>query len=207
MTYNRLLTSLCLLVVSVLSINFQAHGAPVPGKVAPDFMAYTTQGVTITLSELQGKPVVLEWTNHDCPYVKKHYSSGNMQRLQRKLTQEGVIWISIISSAPGLQGHVTTLEADALTARRGSYTSHVILDPDGTIGRAYHAKTTPQMVLIGAEGLVQYMGAIDDKPSARLESLEGAQNYVLAAWASVKAGTQVEMPTTKPYGCSVKYQG
>jgi len=178
---------------------------PAPGKPAPDFTGRLTNGETVTLSDLRGKPVMLEWTNHDCPYVRKHYGSGNMQRTQRALTEGGVTWISIISSAPGKQGYVSAAEADQLSQSRGTYNDMLILDPSGEIGRLYGAKTTPQMFLIDAEGILQYMGAIDDRPSARSSSLEGATNYALQAWAQLKAGNEVSPDSTQPYGCSVKY--
>lgn len=178
---------------------------PVPGKPAPDFTGRLTNGETVTLSDLRGKPVMLEWTNHDCPYVRKHYGSGNMQRSQRALTEDGVIWISIISSAPGKQGYVSAAEADQLSQARGTYNDMLILDPSGEIGQLYEAKTTPQMFLIDAEGILQYMGAIDDRPSARTSSLDGATNYALQAWEQLKAGDDVSPNSTQPYGCSVKY--
>lgn len=178
---------------------------PEPDKAAPDFTGVTSAGESVTLSELRGKPVVLEWTNHECPYVKKHYESGNMQRTQRQVTEDGAVWVSVISSAPGTQGYVSADEANALSRRRGVYANMVVLDPEGTIGRLYDAKTTPQMVLIDEEGVVRYMGAIDDKPSARKSSLEGAKNYLLAAWTAFRAGEDVAEKSTKPYGCSVKY--
>ncbi len=178
---------------------------PVPGKPAPDFTGTLTSGESITLSELKGKPVMLEWTNHECPYVRKHYSSGNMQRTQRALTEEGVTWISIISSAPGKQGFVDADEAERLSVSRGTYNDMLVLDPKGEIGRLYGAKTTPQMFLIDAAGILQYMGAIDDRPSSRASSLDEATNYALQAWMQLKAGEAVTPNSTKPYGCSVKY--
>jgi peroxiredoxin len=200
-TMRRLLR----LVSAVLLGSVAAFAAPVPDKMAPDFTGETTGGEKVTLSDLRGKPVVLEWTNHECPYVRKHYESGNMQQTQRTVTEQGATWISIISSAPGEQGYVSPAEADRLTASRGVYANMVILDPDGTIGRLYDAKTTPQMVLIDEEGVVRYMGAIDDKPSARPSSLEGAKNYLLAAWGAYSGGEEIADKSTKPYGCSVKY--
>jgi len=178
---------------------------PAPGKPAPDFTGMLTSGKRITLSDLRGKPVMLEWTNHECPYVRKHYSSGNMQRTQRALTEEGVTWISIISSAPGKQGYVEAEEAEKLSVSRGTYNDMLVLDPSGEIGRLYGAKTTPQMFLIDADGVLQYMGAIDDRPSSRESSLEGATNHALQAWAQLKAGEAITPNSTQPYGCSVKY--
>lgn len=178
---------------------------PQPDKAAPDFTGNTSVGKSVTLSDLRGRPVVLEWTNHECPYVKKHYESGNMQQTQRTVTEDGAVWVSIISSAPGKQGYVTAEKANELTNTRGVYADMVVLDPEGVIGKLYDAKTTPQMVLIDEEGFVRYMGAIDDKPSARKSSLEGAKNYLLAAWTAFRNGDDIAEKSTKPYGCSVKY--
>lgn len=178
---------------------------PINGQVAPEFTGRTMMGETVSLQQYRGKPVVLEWTNHECPYVRKHYSSGNMQRTQRTLTEEGAIWISIVSSAPGKQGYVDAAQAQQLTASRASYADVVILDPEGEIGRLYGARTTPHMFLIDEEGVLLYQGAIDDKPSANARSLEGAENYVLSAWQEFSSGQTISNINTKPYGCSVKY--
>ncbi|WND02200.1 redoxin domain-containing protein [Temperatibacter marinus] len=175
------------------------------GKEAPDFTLKSSMGKTLTLSSLRGKTVMLEWTNHGCPYVKKHYNSGNMQKTQKALTDDGVVWLSIISSAPGKQGYVSAEEANDLSSSRGVYSSHVLLDPTGKVGKLYNAKTTPEMFLIDPKGTIQYMGAIDDKPSARPSSLKGATNYALNAWKSFKEDKEISPNTTKPYGCSVKY--
>lgn len=193
-------------IIMALCTSFSSFAANLEiGKPTPDFVGHDTQGKPIQLSELFGKPIVLEWTNHECPYVKKHYSSGNMQRTQRALTEDGALWISIISSAEGKQGFVSPQEAEDLTQSRGAYASIVLLDPDGEIGRLYGARTTPQMFLIDDSGILRYMGAIDDKPSARMSSLQGATNFVLTAWEAMKYGEDVSPATTKPYGCSVKY--
>lgn len=180
-------------------------GAAVKAEDAPDFSLVDMFGETVSLSELRGKPVILEWTNHDCPFVRKHYSGGNMQRLQRQLTEEGAVWLSIISSAPGKQGHISAEKAQELTTSRGAYPSHVLFDPTGAVGKLYGARTTPHMYLIGADGALLYQGAIDDKPSARLSSLDGANNYLVEAWEAVKAGKAIADNRTKPYGCTVKY--
>lgn len=182
-----------------------AHAAPRTGAPAPDFTGRTTSGESLTLSELHGKTVVLEWTNHDCPYVRKHYGTGNMQSLQKEATAGGVVWLSIISSAPGLQGHVEPAEADELSKRRGAAPTHVILDPKGDIGRMYGARTTPHMYVIDPEGILRYMGGIDDRPTTRPSDIEGANNYVRAALEALRAGRQVSTPAARPYGCSVKY--
>lgn len=201
------ITKTLLLVVTLYATSSSVNAEPVPLEPAPDFTGLTTKGEQIRLSDFRGKPVVLEWTNHECPYVVKHYRSGNMQRSQRTLTEAGAVWISIISSAEGKQGYVTADEADQLTTSRGAYTDHVVLDTDGKIGRLYAARTTPQMFLVNANGKLEYMGAIDNKPSTRLETVEGATNYLLAAWQELEAGNPVSVRSSKPYGCSVKYAG
>ncbi|MBI1391633.1 MAG: redoxin domain-containing protein [Alphaproteobacteria bacterium] len=178
---------------------------PAIGAPAPAFEGVTSAGATITLTDLAGKTVVLEWTNDGCPFVQKHYGSGNMQAAMDAVTGADGVWISVISSTPGSQGHVDGPTADALNEERGAAPTYVVLDPEGTIGRAYAAKTTPHMFVIDADGVLRYDGAIDDRPSPALDSLEGAQNYVLAAFGAVSAGADVDPARTKPYGCSVKY--
>lgn len=175
------------------------------GKPAPAFSLPDTSGNLRALEEFRDKTVILEWTNHDCPYVRKHYRTGNMQALQKDMTEAGTIWLTIISSVPGKQGHVSPSEADELTTSRGAHPTAVLLDVDGTVGRLYGAKTTPHMYIITPEKELVYAGAIDDKPTARHASVEGAHNYVRAAYASLEAGEAIENPATKPYGCSVKY--
>jgi alkyl hydroperoxide reductase subunit AhpC len=175
------------------------------GKSAPDFSAKATSGTTVTLSGLKGKTVVLEWTNDGCPYVGKHYGSGNMQALQKEATGSGVVWLSVISSAPGLQGYVNELEADHLTETRKAAPTAVLLDPEGKLGRLYDARTTPHMFVIDPAGQVAYMGAMDDKPTANRADVPTARNYVREALAAVAQGKPVSTASTRPYGCSVKY--
>jgi peroxiredoxin len=182
-----------------------AAAAPAVGQPAPAFAGTDTAGKTWNLETLRGKPVVLEWTNHDCPYVVKHYGSGNMQALQREAADAGYVWLSVISSAPGKQGHVTPAQADELTASRGAAPAAVLLDPAGEIARAYDARTTPHMFVIDAEGTLVYMGGIDDKATTDKADIEGAENYIRTAMADMAAGGPVKTAVTKPYGCSVKY--
>lgn len=182
-----------------------AAAAPTNGAAAPAFTALDTQGKQRSLAEFAGKTVVLEWTNHDCPYVKKHYGAGNMQALQREATADGVVWLSVISSAPGKQGHVTATEADALTRSRGAAPSAVLLDAKGDLGRLYGAKTTPHMYIITPDGKVVFQGGIDDKPTANPADLATARNHVRAALADMKAGRPIAVASSAPYGCSVKY--
>ena len=175
------------------------------GEPAPDFEGVDTQGVTHRLADYRGKTVVLEWTNHDCPYVRKHYGAGNMQEQQREAAAQGVVWLSIISSAPGKQGHVSAAQADELTRSRKAAPQEVILDPDGTIGRAYGAKTTPHMYIIDPAGRLVYMGGIDENSSANAEDIPEARQHVRVALQELAAGKPVSEPVTQPYGCSVKY--
>ncbi len=182
-----------------------AVAGPDVGAAAPGFTATTATGETINLADFAGKNVVLEWTNDRCPFVVKHYDTGNMQASQQAVVADGDVWISIISSAPGKQGYVDPETALELSESRGATPTHVVLDPTGAIGRAYAAKTTPHMFVIDAEGTVRYDGAMDDKPSTNHATVEGAENYVLAAYTSVANGEAVATSRTKPYGCSVKY--
>ena len=175
------------------------------GEPAPGFTGIDTRGNSHALSDYRGKPVILEWTNHDCPYVRKHYNSGNMQQQQRAATDQGAVWLSIISSAPGKQGHVTPAQADTLTVERNAAPSAVILDENGEIGRLYGAKTTPHMYIIDADGKLAYMGGIDSIASSNPADIEKAIQYVPAALAQVMNGEPVASSVTRPYGCSVKY--
>ncbi|MGE0766501.1 MAG: redoxin domain-containing protein [Hyphomicrobiaceae bacterium] len=177
-----------------------------PGQPAPDFTATDTNGTPVTLGSLKGKTVVLEWTNHDCPYVRKHYGTGTMQKLQSDATSDGVIWLTVISSAPGHQGYVSDLEAEKLTSDRKAAPSGVLLDGDGKVGRLYGASTTPHMFVIDKTGALAYMGAIDDKPSTAPDTVKTARPYVREALAALREGKAVAAPaSTRPYGCSVKY--
>jgi peroxiredoxin len=181
-----------------------ASAAPV-GDAAPAFKEVDTTGKQVQLSDFAGKTVVLEWTNDGCPFVQKHYNSKNMQRTQEAATKDGVIWISVISSKPGSQGFSDAARANKLTADRGAHPTMVLLDPDGSMGRAYGAKTTPHMFIITPEGKLAYNGAIDSIQSNRVEDIPKAKNYVLAALDAVKAGKTPDPALTVPYGCSVKY--
>jgi hypothetical protein len=163
-----------------------------------------TTGKTWSLAELKGKRVILEWTNDQCPYVIKHYGSGNMQALQKEATGAGYIWLSVISSAPGKQGHVSPAEADALTTSRGAAPSAVLIDK-GSLGRAYEAKTTPHLFIIDEAGTLVYRGGIDDKPTTDPADIAGANNYVRQAMADLASGKPIANPVTRPYGCSVKF--
>ena len=176
-------------------------------KPAPNFIAADTNGKTHRLADFKGKVVVLEWTNHDCPFVRKHYGSGNMQKLQKELTGKGVVWISIISSAPGMQGYVSSSQANELTKSRNASPTAVILDPEGKIGKQYGARTTPHIFVVGKDGNIKYMGAIDSIASPDPADIPKADNYVRNAVNSVISGKPVADSVTQPYGCSVKYGG
>ncbi|MGD8206793.1 MAG: thioredoxin family protein [Thiohalocapsa sp.] len=182
-----------------------AIAGPQVGRPAPPFTGTDTSGKTWSLAELKGGPVILEWTNHDCPYVVKHYGAGNMQALQKEAAESGYVWLSVISSAPGKQGYVSPEKADALTASREAAPTAVLLDPDGHIGRAYGARTTPHMFVIDAEGILVYMGGIDNRATTDPDDIVGADNYVRLAIKDLDAGDDVQTPVTAPYGRSVKY--
>lgn len=183
----------------------QALSAPQVGREAPGFAGTDSDGKTFALADYRGKTVILEWTNHDCPFVARHYGLGNMQALQKEATADGVVWLSVISSAPGEQGYVTGKEANRLTRSRGAAPTRVVLDPDGTIGRRYGAVTTPHMYVIDPSGTLAYMGGIDDDPTAWGDLKPDTRNFVRLALADLKAGRDVGQPVTRPYGCSVKY--
>lgn len=182
-----------------------ALAAPVVGEPAPAFQARDADGRTRALSDFAGKIVVLEWTSSDCPYSHKHYDSHNMQDLQAKAVKDGVIWLTVSSSAPDREGYFTPKIARAWRAKVGSHATAILLDGDGKVGRAYNARVTPHMFVIDKTGRLAYMGGIDDRPYADPESLKGAKNYVTAALADLKAGRPVAQPVSSPYGCSVRY--
>lgn len=194
------------LAAAVTVLPLGAHASPKVSTPAPQFTGKTATGETVDLSQLKGKKVVLEWTNKDCPYVRKHYGTDNMQALQgESKTDHDVVWISVISSAPGTQGYLEPNEALANVSETKAKPDHVILDPSGTIGRAYGAVTTPHMYVIDEQGTLRFMGGIDDKPSSNWETVKGARNYVRAALDDLAQGGDVKDAVTRPYGCSVKY--
>lgn len=179
--------------------------APKVGAPAPDFTATDSNGKTVQLSALKGKTVVMEWTNNGCPYVKKHYSAGNMQNLQKKYTGDGVVWLTVASSPVGEQGYVTPEDANKDVKTLGAAPTAVLMDSKSNIARLYQAKNTPLMVVVDAKGTVAYAGAIDDKPSANPADIATSKNYVAQALDEIKAGKPVSVASTKPYGCFVKY--
>ena len=193
-------------LASLLLVTGLAHAAPKIGDPAPAFALTGSDGKPYALADFKGKYVVLEWTNHDCPFVKKHYKSGNMQAQQKELTGKGAVWLSIVSSAPGKQGHVDAAGANALTKSRGAAPTAVLLDPAGDVGHKYEAKTTPHMYIVAPDGKLIYMGGIDSVPSSDADDIAGATPYVKVALAEAMSGKPVSNASTKPYGCSVKYQ-
>jgi alkyl hydroperoxide reductase subunit AhpC len=176
------------------------------GDAAPEFTATASTGKTVRLADYRGKYVVLEWHNNGCPYVGKHYNSGNMQRLQKQWTSRGVVWFTVLSSAPGKQGYATAAEENNYLVKMQAAPTAALLDPTGEIGHLYDAKTSPQMVVINPQGVVIYSGAIDDRPTTDLQDVQGATNYVGLALEQAMAGKPVQTPATRPYGCSVKYR-
>jgi hypothetical protein len=176
------------------------------GKPAPNFKANDVNGRVVSLSDFRGKTVVLEWNNPECPFVRKHYSSGNMQKTQAAAKKEGVVWLTINSSAPGKQGHVDGVKAKSMIATQQAQPTAYLLDPQGKLGNGYGAKTTPHMYIINPRGTLVYMGGIDDKPSPNPADIDGARNHVLTALSELKAGKPVSVPTSRPYGCAVKYK-
>jgi peroxiredoxin len=182
-----------------------ALAVPQLGQPAPAFTATDASGRQVSLAQYAGKTVVLEWTNSGCPYVGKHYDSGTMQSLQKRETADGVVWLTVSSSAPGMQGYFTADTAKKWAAQEHWSGTDILLDPAGKVGREYGAKNTPHMFVIDKTGKVAYMGGIDDQPHADPQSLKGAKPYVAMALADLKAGRAVAVPVSRPYGCSVKY--
>jgi peroxiredoxin len=196
--------------LALAGLSFAASGALAQstakvGAPAPAFQAVDVEGKTRNLSEFAGKTVILEWTNHDCPYVRKHYNSSTMQTLQKDMAKEGIVWLSVISSPVGEQGYVEAAQAKELTVKRDAAPAGILLDPNSKVARAYGAQTTPHMYVIDPKGTLAYMGAIDDKPSSSAASLNGAKSYVRQAVAELKAGKPISEAATKAYGCAVKY--
>jgi hypothetical protein len=193
------------LAAASLAAAAPARAQAVVGKPAPAFTLKDASGTPRALAEFSGRTVVLEWWNPDCPFVGKHYGSGNMQRLQKEWTGKGVVWLTVNSSGAGHQGHVDGAKAAELMRTRGGSATAVLLDPDGVVGRAYGARTTPHMFVIDAKGTLAYEGAIDDRPSTDQADVAAARSYVGEALAAVTAGRPVPTATTTPYGCGVKY--
>ena len=192
-------------ILSIIAALQTVRAEVAVGQPAPTFTANDSRGGQQRLADFKGKTVVLEWTNHECPYTIKHYASGNMQTLQGEATATGLVWLSVVSSAPGQQGHVDAAQAERLAAERGAKPTAVLLDPGGEIGRLYAAKSTPHMFVIDQKGNLAYAGAVDDKPTADIKDVAGARSYVREALSALAAGIRPSPSATRPYGCSVKY--
>lgn len=204
MTLSKMLRS-AMIAASVMFLAVPAYALPKVGAPAPEFSGTDSDGKIQRLSDYKGKVVVLEWTNPECPFVKKFYNSGKMQELQKIYTHKGVVWLSVNSSAEGKQGHLTAEQATQIRKDNNTESTATILDASGEIGRLYGAKTTPHMFVIAQDGNVAYMGAIDDKPTADKEDIKDAKNYVVEALDAVMAGRPVETSSIASYGCNVKY--
>ncbi|MET0252147.1 MAG: redoxin family protein [Novosphingobium sp.] len=192
------------MVLTGVQAGAQATGAAI-GAPATGFTATDMTGKPVSLAQFKGKTVVLEWNNPGCPFVKKHYDSGNMQKTQAAAAAQGVVWLTVNSGAPGQQGNLTGAEAQKFVAAQKARPARYLLDPAGKVGHAYGARTTPHLFIIGGDGRLVYRGGIDDKPTADPADIAKARNHVLAALGELKAGKPVSVADTRPYGCSVKY--
>ncbi len=201
----RNLSSIAVTAIATIALASPLAAAQKTGAVAQDFKLTDVNGKTVQLSQFRGKTVVLEWHNPGCPFVSKHYNSGNMQATQKAARQQGAVWLTINSGAKGKQGHMTGTEAKALIAKQNILSSNYLFDTKGLVGKAYGAKTTPHMYIIDGAGILVYQGGIDDKPTANPADIKVARNHVLAALAEIKAGDKVSVAHSRPYGCSVKY--
>ena len=204
MTISKILFST--LAVSALALAVPATAKITTGSNVSDMTVTDSNGVQHNLSDFAGKKVVLEWTNEGCPYVKKHYTTNNMQKTQAMAEAEGAVWLSVISSAPGKQGYKTGEQANEWKETQGAEVTAIVLDPAGDMGKSFAAKTTPHMYIIDEDQTLVYQGAIDDNRSANPATVAGAKNYVAAAMDDLKAGNAVAESDTPPYGCSIKYQ-
>ncbi len=203
-TFITTIFALALTATIISAGNIGGSGVEI-GESVPDFTLPDAAGEVHTLSEYDDKYIVLEWLNHDCPFVRKHYDTGNMQKLQARYGEKDVVWFTIISSAPGKQGYLEPDEALAITREKEAKPFALLLDPEGDVGRAYGAVVTPHMYVIKPGGTLAYMGAIDDNPSANPDDVEGARNFVSEALDNLLDGRSVEVTTRQPYGCTVKY--
>jgi peroxiredoxin len=202
---KRTKIAIVIIAAALLAIPLLLRAAKV-GDAAPNFSATGSDGKTYRLSDYRGKFVVLEWHNNGCPYTQKHYESGNMQRLQKEWTEKGVVWFTVISSAPGTQGYMTADQENGYKQKMKATPTAALLDPSGEVGHLYEAKTTPQMVVINPQGTIVYDGAIDDHPTTDSSDIPQSKNYVELALSEATAGKSVGIPASRPYGCSVKYR-
>lgn len=202
---RRTFSKLALVSLTLAWLPLAAQAAATIDQAAPAFSGKGADGRTINLSDYKGKTVVLEWTNHDCPFVKKHYESGNIPKLQKEAAAKGVVWLQVLSSGPGEQGQVDGPTALKINGYRDAKPAGIVLDADGTIGKLYGAKTTPHLFIVSPEGKLVYKGGIDSIPSSNPADIAKADNYVSSALTALAAGKKVANPSTQPYGCSVKY--
>lgn len=184
-----------------------AKAEPVVGQPAPAFSAAAAEGGTLSLAALRGKTVILEWTNADCPFVQKHYQSGNIPNLQKQAQSQNIVWLQVISSAPGKQGFVDSAAAKKLNQERNAKPANTLFDPDGAVGKLYGATNTPQLFIIDPNGVLLYKGGIDSIASADQADIATAENYISSALKELAAGKPISKAVTKPYGCTVKYAG
>ena len=198
--------SILITLSSFIAATSFATDVPPVGSAAPDFSLTDANGKSHSLSEYKGKYVVLEWFNPECPFVKKHYGGGNMQKLQEQYTSKGVVWLTIDSNAPGTEGNLSPEQAEKVASAWKTKQTALLLDPEGKAGRAYGAKNTPNMVIVNPEGKIVYQGAIDSKATPNPSDIPSSTNYVKVALDESLSGKPVSNPTTKPYGCSVKYK-
>jgi peroxiredoxin len=204
-TILYVLAIMAISMITVFTANADHHETAETGKAAPDFTLTDHEGNTHSLSDFEGKVVVLEWINFDCPFVKKHYDSSNMQKLQQYYTAKDVVWLAINSSAEGMQGNFSNDEIAKRIQESNAAMTAYLIDTDGKVGHMYGAKTTPNMYIVDAEGNLAYAGAIDDNPAADPAVISGSKNYVQENLELIMAGKPVKMSKSKPYGCSVKY--
>ena len=201
----RALFSLSVAAMAAVSLASPLAAAQKNGAIAQDFKLTDVNGQTVQLSQFRGKTVILEWHNPGCPFVSKHYGSGNMQATQKAAREQGAIWLTINSGAEGKQGHMTGAEAKALIARQNIQSTDYLLDPKGLVGKAYGARTTPHLYIIDGSGILVYQGGIDDRPTANTADIKDARNHVLAALKEMRSGNKISVAQSRPYGCSVKY--
>ena len=199
------LFSLSVAAMAAVSLASPLAAAQKNGAIAQDFKLTDVNGQTVQLSQFRGKTVILEWHNPGCPFVSKHYGSGNMQATQKAAREQGAIWLTINSGAEGKQGHMTGAEAKALIARQNIQSTDYLLDPKGLVGKAYGARTTPHLYIIDGSGILVYQGGIDDRPTANTADIKDARNHVLAALKEMRSGNKISVAQSRPYGCSVKY--
>ncbi len=206
MKYVPTLTASLIVAACTLAAVTETNAAATVGQAAPTFTLNDTYGKAVNLADYKGKTVVLEWHNPECPFVKKHYESANMQGLQSKYTKDGVIWLAVSSTEPAHQDYKKPDVVNTIMKSSKASPTAYLMDESGTTGKAYRARTTPHMYIVNREGTLVYAGGIDDKRSANIADIKGAKNFVAAALDELKAGKSVTVATSAPYGCSVKYK-